>query len=431
MKIAHAAALAWLTLLSSLSAQTGADIPKSAVDRDVTGLLLAPEVWSGAAPLPGQWADVSVKAELQSKELRSLGRIFDRMPQQVQAWYEGGKLVRMEIIFLEAGNVFGFKKSSEAEYEKKEGGAREENKREKELKELKKEEEKEFGEKRKEFAARFEDLEKTVPPAMEAFTKTPGRKVSIGRNDLLRTRAFETSNDTVAMRFAAEEGQLISLTVIPKDSATRKLVGQTTGRRGTIQDNVKTLPNGDVIIENIPMSNQGSRGYCAIGTLAMITQYYGLTLNIDQLAAKAGYKEGDTDNAIVIPIYQAAAKETKLRMKQKDKFDFRDAMREVARGKPLLVWRWFDRDRDEFHFEFAKKLASDPSALLPDPKKDKEEPKKWANSTTGGHASLVTGFNKERAEVLFTESWGEETRNRRMRAEEMTAAVYVLFEFEP
>jgi hypothetical protein len=299
------------------------------------------------------------------------------------------------------------------------------------MKELKKEEEKEFAEKRKAFAAAFADLEQAIPPALEAFTKSPGKKVSIGRNDLLRTRAFEAGNETVAMRFVAEDEQLISLIVIPKDSATRKLVGQTTGRRGAIQDNVKTLPNGDVVIENIPMSNQGSRGYCAIGTLAMITQYYGLSLNIDQLAAKAGYKEGDTDNAIVIPIYQAAAKEAKLRMKQKDEFDFRDAMREVEKGKPLLVWRWFDRERDEFHSEFAKKFAGDAAALLPDPRKDKEDQKKWASSATGGHASLVTGFNKARGEVLFTESWGEETRNRRMRAEEMEAAVYVLFEFEP
>ena len=414
-----------------LIGQTSQNLPKTLVDRDVTTILLAPEVWTGATPLPGQWVDVSTQAELQSKELRSLGRIFGQLPQQVLAYYEGGNLTRMEIAFLEAGNFYGFKESHEAAYQKAAENAREENKREKQLEALKKAEDKEFVAKRKIFEARFKALEEALPAAMEAFTKTPGKNVTVGSNGLLRTRTFETSNDTLAMRLMVEDEQLISVVVIPKNAASRKLVGQTTGRRGAIQDNVNHLPNGDVIIENIPMANQGSRGYCAIGTLAMITQYYGLTVNIDQLAAKAGYKEGDTENAIIIPIYQAAAKEAKLRMKEKEGFDFRDAMREVEKGKPLLVWRWFSRDRDDFHSQFAKRFASDSSVLLPDPRKDKEDAKNWASEDTGGHASLITGFNKERNEVLFTESWGEETRNRRMRAEEMEAAVYVFFEFEP
>jgi hypothetical protein len=47
------------------------------------------------------------------------------------------------------------------------------------------------------------------------------------------------------------------------------------------------------------------------------------------------------------------------------------------------------------------------------------------------HASVITGVNKKRDEVIFTESWGENNRNRRMRAEEMEATAYVTFLLEP
>lgn len=71
-----------------------------------------------------------------------------------------------------------------------------------------------------------------------------------------------------------------------------------------------------------------------------------------------------------------------------------------------------------------------PAEELPHPRKDKEDRDLWPTLDSGGHASLITGYNKERGE-LFTESWGENNRNRRMKAEEREATAYVVFEFQP
>jgi hypothetical protein len=227
---------------------------------------------------------------------------------------------------------------------------------------------------------------------------------------------------------------LISLVIIPAAMASgskRLLTSTGSEQRAKAKNAVKSLPNGDVLLDGIPMVNQGSRGYCAIGTLAMIGSYYGLQVNIDQLAARAGYKEGDIENAQIIPIYEAMAKEGRMRMKQQAQFDFRDAMREVDKGHPILVWRWFSRERDEFHRKFAADFVGNGALNLPDPKRDKADSTSWPDDSTGGHASLITGYNKGRNEVLFTESWGEGNRHRRMRTEEMASTVYVLFTFEP
>lgn len=427
-------ALSLFMLTAFASAQTGVDLTKTNAGGDITASLLGEAPWVGGT-LSGTWVDTSTASDKQGKELRSLGPVLGIRPQQVQAWLQNGKVVRMDIVFLEAGNFFGFKKSEEANYRKKtEQSRKEEREAEKQLQELKKQEDKEFAVKREQFAALFAQYEKEIPAALEKYCGKPGQRITVGQTRMLRSRATEFSTEFVRMRLTAEDDQLISLAVIPADLAAKSSrLTTVTGsqRRADAKESVKTQPNGDVILDAIPMVNQGSRGYCAIGTLAMIGKYYGLEVNIDQLAARAGYKEGDTENASVIPIYEAAAKEGRMRMKKQDSFDFREAVREVDKGHPILVWRYFSRERDEFHHKFAADFAKDASLKLPDPKKDKVDRAAWPNESTGGHASLITGYNKERDEVLFTESWGEGNRHRRMRAEEMAATAYVLFYFEP
>jgi len=420
-------------LCTSAFAQVGVSTKTTDTGSDLTPALTSGTLWSGGA-LPGNWRAISSASDKTSKELLTLGLVFGARPQQVQAFYEGGQLSRLEVVWLEAGNFFGFAKSKEdAAHDNRDLTPSERQRKEKERKEKEKEEEAALAPKRKEFADRFQLLERSIPPAITALAKVPGRRINLGNQGLLHSRATEWVVDGVNLRFTADDDQLISLSIQPAAGATKKLAEQTGGiaRRRDAKEAVEEKSNGDLIITNIPMFNQGGRGYCAMGTLAMVTQYYGLSLNIDQLAAKAGYRDGDTANAKVIPVYQAAAKEAKLRFTEIRNLPYRDIVRMVEKGKPILVWRNFSRERDEFHSNFARRVAADPTAELPDPRKDKDDRAQWPTVKMGGHASLITGINKKRNEVLFTESWGENNRNRRMRAEEMEATTYIAFLFEP
>jgi hypothetical protein len=40
---------------------------------------------------------------------------------------------------------------------------------------------------------------------------------------------------------------------------------------------------------------------------------------------------------------------------------------------------------------------------------------------------VVNGYNAVRREVIFTESWGESARNRRMRIEELEGTSYLAY----
>jgi len=48
-------------------------------------------------------------------------------------------------------------------------------------------------------------------------------------------------------------------------------------------------------------------------------------------------------------------------------------------------------------------------------------------TTPDAHASIVNGYNAQRREVIFTESWSELARNRRMRFEELERTSYLAY----
>ena len=43
------------------------------------------------------------------------------------------------------------------------------------------------------------------------------------------------------------------------------------------------------------------------------------------------------------------------------------------------------------------------------------------------HASVINGYHSARREVIFSESWAEAARNRRMRVEEMEGTCYLAY----
>jgi len=112
------------------------------------------------------------------------------------------------------------------------------------------------------------------------------------------------------------------------------------------------------------------------------------------------------------------------------RFDEAGVCRALAAGFPVVVWRRFSQGRNQLHTRFAQTLARNPAATLPDPTQSAERAS-WPNADAPLHASVLTGFNRERREFLFLESWTGHDTPRRMRAEELAATSYLTFIFHP
>lgn len=392
----------WVTLLwlaCPLRAQVGQRQRKPAVDDEIGGRLIAETAWTGQ-PLPGSWRDVSTQPGLQVRELLVRPLVFGERAESIQASSRDDKLERIVVTYLEAGFFFADENA-----------------------------------KRRDFATAFRQLEKSLPDALAEATGDRGRRFRQGQG-ALASRGTEFRHGNLSLRLLCEDDQLVSLTIQPAAAADRDYgaddLGSRQQRRRDTDAKVEKLANGDVLIQGIPMSDQQNRSYCVMATLAMLLQYHGLDLDVDTLAAKAGYREGNPPNANALDFYRSAAKLANLRVRDSRAFSLRDVQKSIDRGEPVIFWRQFSRDRDEFHSQFAARLAREPQAELPSPKgrEGRADRRLWPDGKDGpGHASIITGYNEERGEIIFTESWGETYRNRRMRTEEADATTLLLFFF--
>ena len=151
----------------------------------------------------------------------------------------------------------------------------------------------------------------------------------------------------------------------------------------------------------------------------------GLTLDTEDFAAGAGIRFGSTQKSHIREVYQAAAREAGLGMGHGTRFEFTRAQQSIDAGFPVIVFRRWNQPRDYVHTAFAQRLATDPTAQLPRP--DAAERATWPIREGFMHASVINGYHSARREVIFSESWAEAARNRRMRVEEMEATCYLVY----
>ena len=256
-------------------------------------------------------------------------------------------------------------------------------------------------------------------------------KIEVGHGKKLKLPAIIAPVPGGAARLIDIPNRMVEISFFPNLELAARICPET-DIKGTLLDRsyyasrVKMDKQGNVFIPGIPMLHQGNRAYCGVSTLAMAAQYFHLNLGTEAYAAAAKFKKG---NKVVLvnlfDIYKETIQETGFELKHRVHMDFKSVKESVINGFPVLVWRRFDSGRDRLHSAFARRYARDPEATLPLP--NEAERSTWPVNRGEKHASLITGYNEERGEVIFTEPWGEQVRNRRMRIEEMIATSYLSF----
>ena len=281
--------------------------------------------------------------------------------------------------------------------------------------------------------------------ATENVTKTltaqfgPGKKIYLD----LETRKNPQEPSTVEYKTGAPsgspEGLCARVTTSPvivevslewaKDaSSSRMRKDSLTKEARTIKSkaSIKDRPNGDRIL-NIVGSDQSRSPYCAQGTITMVATALGFETNIYDMAAHSCYrlvplKDKPGRTAQKENTFQWVADCLKMKLVTVKAARFEDIQRLIDSGTPIILGRFINGDRCVHHKELG---MSDP-LQEPEPVKGPVT-KLWPtrdnpNVPSGGHASLITGYNKARRELILSESWGIDFINaERVRMEEVQA----------
>jgi len=207
----------------------------------------------------------------------------------------------------------------------------------------------------------------------------------------------------------------------------------TESAKGNARSHLDKLPNGDVIIRDLPViaMDREINNQLYVTPALTLEKLYHWPTDLLSLAKKMGWdpKKDSFDEG---KFYEAAAKEARVRTQFSAKFDFETAIRHLNKGEPIIVWRCWAEARDQELIAFSKELKTHADAKLPAPR-DAAERKKWPtdHSNSNGMTSMIMGYNRQRGEVmLHIPNWGEDYTGFRMRKEEMEVSAYGLWYFE-
>jgi hypothetical protein len=230
-----------------------------------------------------------------------------------------------------------------------------------------------------------------------------------------RRKIQRWNHEDHAFLLSSLKGEYTSLLIVPK------IVADSQGKVTFINDsdmkkrqltNVTRSENGDVWIDNIPMVDQGPKGYCAPATFERAMRYMLIPADMYLLATAATNPGGGTNTNKLSEdckrIVRSKARKIKELDLEKD-FEIKKLKEFIDKGVPIL---WQMRSLDDYN-ELANKRSEERKTVTDFTKwakeidaeaKDKIEGFK-ANDTNH-HICMVIGYNEETREVAVSDSWG-------------------------
>lgn len=288
--------------------------------------------------------------------------------------------------------------------------------------------------------------EKLGLPAVERrsdvrnLVKTPGWLFSGKDTVYLLEYSFQRE---VRSRDQAFQPEFLRLRVARQESAADPGGDERVDRR-SLSSRVRKDPNGDVLIPDVPMVDQGPKGYCAVATTERMMRYYGIDVDQHEIAQLAGSQaSAGTNPQKMMDELRSKQGRLKLRVRELEKPELRDSQNMIkdynrlarTAKKSLLpeggdvhlqaIFMAIDpellkeartiKDRNGFsRFERTVQTHIDRGVPLLWSVQLGVFPEPGLPQASGGHMRLIIGYNSEKKEILFSDSWGAAHALKRM-----------------
>lgn len=174
----------------------------------------------------------------------------------------------------------------------------------------------------------------------------------------------------VVLRYKKGEYLILEVQPVVSPEASNPQASLALKDRSALKESVTRSEQGHVYVANIPMIDQGKKGYCAAATLARVLQYYGYAVDqhaLAELAETEGqaseYARGGTHRKNIIRAMQRVCNGTPFKLKSIRKPQPHALLEVIEQGLPII---WF----------------------IP------------------GHARLLTGIHPDKNEIVFSDTWG-------------------------
>lgn len=322
------------------------------------------------------------------------------------------------------------------------------------------------GELSRRVAPKFEDRGKDKASAARAE-----RRMWIGK-DMLAQLEYSGGKEKIRDPYSGRErsgqnfqGEFIRLRLLPKPTSMVGLNASTGGaasvKRADLAKSVVHDPSGDVFIPDIPMVDQGDKGYCAVATASRVFNYYGVPADQHEMAQVAGSAAGGggTNSDEMEDAMRKISGKYKTRFQIQLELDYssrkyQSFLRKYNSAAKKLGRKVLDTDNsiylvgglepDVLREVNGTGATFDKFMRIVRENIDKGVPLMWslqlgmfpengekARQAGGGHMRLIIGYNTAKNEIIFSDSWGAGHEKKRMAAPDASAATMGLYLLQP
>jgi hypothetical protein len=228
-----------------------------------------------------------------------------------------------------------------------------------------------------------------------------------------------------------------------------------------LRSRVKKGAAGDVVMDSVPMVDQGQKGYCVVAAAERVLRYYAVEVDQHELAQLSASSAAEgTDPRMMVEGLKRVGTRLGLRIKVLEDFDFDDFLKMVDRynssakraklpqltyGHLVDVGALYDAMDAALLREVRLKQQGDFGRFKSDITGNVERgfPLLWSvhlgkvpetpalPQGGGGHMRLIIGYNPATGEVLYSDSWGQGHELKRMKWEEAWTITGGLYLVEP
>lgn len=237
-----------------------------------------------------------------------------------------------------------------------------------------------------------------IRAAIESLLGEPERD-SLGKDDL-RERVWRWDWNGHAIMLSLQEGKYTAVRIMPTERADRG------GRKTKLSDDelkqrmascVERRENGDVVVRNVPMIDQGPKGYCAPATWERYLRYMDIPADMYLLALAANTGIGGTYHRDMVDATEniISSNGRKLTIIGTE-ISMKNVAKQIDKGLPIM-WRLITTPgfRKAVEENTARRNGEELSS------KDTN-----GNTGIGGHICLIIGYNEQTDEIAISDSYG-------------------------
>jgi hypothetical protein len=287
------------------------------------------------------------------------------------------------------------------------------------------------------------------------WTKPPSRlelEWSVTKPQVLNGRQLAYRSEFIRLKLLPVAAVAAARTALPKPLLARTAI--------TLRSHVQVATNGALIIRDVPMVDQGDKGYCAAAVMARVMGYYGMDFDMHQAAQVAGTEsKGGTKGESLRDALKRIAQKNNLHFLAVHGLETYELQRLCTDYNHLaMVAHKAKVSIEQSDYKLDKLLDAMDGNLLrqartkrtADLNKFKGDVAKYIDlgipliwdvylglvkeefllpQDRGGHLRLIIGYHKKTGAIYYTDTWGPRHECKQMPlgdAVTMTFGLYVI-----